>query len=412
MKEKFSGYKIAACCFLIAMAVLGMGYVTLSIYVPPLIAEMQASTTAISIIFSVLAATAMVGNFVSGTVSGKIGVRGMVWVGIASLLAGYVVLYFAASVVMLYVAAALVGIGVSWAGIICIGRFVPNWFVRHQGTMLGIVMAASGIGGMIGSPIISAMIAQSGWRTACLYSTVAMAVLTIIPALFLKEKPSDVGQKALGAEDAVAAQGASVTVGPSFAVAKKSAAFFCLLLVWVAIAFLCNGFNSQITNALTLKGFDIAFCGTVVAISSAANTAGNLLLGAINDKFGTKTAFLSIMLCAIASMLCMMVCKTQGIAIAFALLFGLSQPMGATLVTLITGRVFAGQAFGQMLGINNGIVALMGIFAPLVMSMTLDMTGNYNLACIILLVVLCVAVFAGFAAFKAGDKLMKASAEN
>ena len=412
MKEKFSGYKIAACCFLITLAVLGMGYMTLSIYVPALITEMQASTTAISVIFSVMATTSMAGSFVSGSVSEKIGVKSMVWVGIFALLGGYVVLYFATSVMMLYIAAGLVGIALSWGGVICIGRFVPNWFVRRQGLMLGVVMAASGIGGMIASPIISSLIAESGWRTACLYSTCAMAVLTLIPAVFLKEKPSDIGQKALGAEDAATAQGASVAAGPTFAASRKSAAFYLLIVVWFAVALFANGFNSQVPNALSVKGFDLAFVGTVVAISAAANTTGCLILGVINDKFGTKSAFMSIMVSAIASMVCLLICDTQSIAIVFGILFGLSMPMSGNLVTLITARIFGGQAFGQMLGINNGLMSMLGIVTPLILSMSLDMTGNYNVACIILLVALALAVFAGLFAFKAGDKLLRESAVN
>ena len=57
-------------------------------------------------------------------------------------------------------------------------------------------------------------------------------------------------------------------------------------------------------------------------------------------------------------------------------------------------------------------MSMLGIVTPLNLSMSLDMTGNYNVACIILLVALALAVFAGLFAFKAGDKLLRESAVN
>lgn len=409
--KKFLGYRMVLCCFMIAMAVLGMGYLTLNIYAPILLQEMQSSMSVISIMFSVLSGVSMVGSAVSGTVSEKIGLKKMIILGIVSLLTGYIIFYFAVNIMMLYIAAAFVGLSASWAGVICIGRVIPNWFVKKQGTFLGIVMAASGVGGMIASPVITMLITRMGWRSSLMVTLVAMAVLTIPFAMMLKEKPSDVGQVPLGYEETGGSKKGKkkAAAGMSFAQARSSSPFYLLLVLWIGIAFANGGFNSQVPNALTEKGFDLMFAGTVVALISLANTVGNLVLGFINDRFGIKAVLVFCSFCSVVSMVLMILMNNKLMGIAFALFFGICMTMSGTLITLIVSYTFKGDAFAQMLGLINSVKTFFSMLAPVFIGMMFDITNNYNVACFAILVLLVLGCIFGVAAISRGEMLQKAA---
>lgn len=406
-KRKFSGYLMAVYAVLITMATLGFGFMTLSLYVPPLLTELNVSLTAISVMYTVLSAASMVASFVSGKITEKIGLKKLVILGCLSLLVGYVVMYFTTNLVMLYIAAALIGISSSWAGVICIGRITPNWFIEKRGTMLGIVMAASGVGGFIGAPIISSLMASAGWRTASLVTFGILVVLTVPAMLLIKEKPADLNQVPLGYdENAQKATGGNnvVAEGPTFAQARKSPSFWLYFLFAIAIS-MCVSFNGHISNAFSVKGFSVVFLGTIVSIQSISNSAGNIVLGVVNDKFGTKAGLAWCFVCGLLSMVVMLFAQSNALAITFAVLFGLGQSMKGTLITLVTARSFGPKAFGQMLGIANSISAFMSMIAGIVIAALYDSAGSYTPAIIVIIAALVIGYIATMASFKSYDKL-------
>ena len=93
----------------------------------------------------------------------------------------------------------VVGIGTGSMALVFAATVANRWFVTNRGLVIGILTAASATGQLIFLPGLSALAADHGWRAISI--TVALGAFVMVPviALFLKERPTDIGMKPYGA---------------------------------------------------------------------------------------------------------------------------------------------------------------------------------------------------------------------
>ncbi|MCX6426441.1 MAG: MFS transporter [Actinobacteria bacterium] len=93
----------------------------------------------------------------------------------------------------------VVGIGTGSMALVFASTIANRWFVTNRGLVIGILTAASATGQLIFLPGLSALAADHGWRAISI--TVALGAFVMVPviALFLKERPTDIGMKPYGA---------------------------------------------------------------------------------------------------------------------------------------------------------------------------------------------------------------------
>jgi MFS family permease len=402
-KAKFSGYWMALWAGIICMVSLGFGYLTLSLYLPTLCAELEVGSSVMSVMFAVLGAVSMTASFLSGKIIQKVGLKKLIMIGCLSLLMGYAVMYFASNIIMVYLSAAFIGVALSWAGVICVGSVVPNWFIEKRGLILGLVMAASGVGGFIGNPVVSYIMNAGGWRMACLVTLGIMAVLLIPSMLAIKGRPEDVNQKPLGYDPLPGKEQAAA--GPEFRDSLKSPAFIFLAFTLLVFGMLVSGVSPHVAGLITEKGFSIVFSGTALALISATNTLGSILLGVINDKAGIRAVMTWVSLCGLTAMVTLFVASSQPAIIIFALIFGLAMPASGSLVPMLTVSLFGMKSFPQLLGITNGIIGFMGIFSAVIIGIIHDVSGSYNIAIVVVGGLVVLGYVAFLAAYRGSRKL-------
>src|SRR5436190_15404448 len=95
----------------------------------------------------------------------------------------------------------LVGLGAGSMAMSFVATVTGRWFVKHRGVVTGVLTAGGATGQLAFLPVLAALTAAHGWRTASL--TVSGAALAVVPLvyLFLRDHPSDVGTTAYGAVD-------------------------------------------------------------------------------------------------------------------------------------------------------------------------------------------------------------------
>jgi len=93
----------------------------------------------------------------------------------------------------------IVGIGTGSMALVFAATIANRWFITNRGLVIGILTAASATGQLIFLPGLSALAANHGWRAISI--TVALGAFVMVPviALFLRERPSDIGMKPYGA---------------------------------------------------------------------------------------------------------------------------------------------------------------------------------------------------------------------
>jgi sugar phosphate permease len=78
-------------------------------------------------------------------------------------------------------------------------KIVNRWFVERRGLVLGILTASAATGQLVFLPLLATVVQRLGWRPAVLLLAGAAALVIPLVALFLRERPSDMGLAPYGA---------------------------------------------------------------------------------------------------------------------------------------------------------------------------------------------------------------------
>ena len=77
-----------------------------------------------------------------------------------------------------------------------------RWFVERRGLVTGVLTASSATGQLIFLPVLAAIVTHWGWRYASLtVSLVALGVVLPLVALFMRDRPADIGLMPFGATE-------------------------------------------------------------------------------------------------------------------------------------------------------------------------------------------------------------------
>ena len=221
--------------------------------------------------------------------------------------------------VAFYVAGAIVGLGYGMSIPLVPPVLINAWFVARRGLVLGIVMAGAGVGGLIWASIGPSLAQSSlGWRGVVWIMAVAMAVCTIVPALFLiRNTPADVGSVPYGAGTAQVTAGVTpgdpqALPGFTYKQALRNSSF------WIAcVSFLILGVVASITQVLSIVSrtaaypnpvdktswtpAQVAFYSSLFMVWLSFLVIWKPALGLLNDKIGLVAMLLvSMTLMALA----------------------------------------------------------------------------------------------------------------
>ncbi|MGN0078451.1 MAG: MFS transporter [Coriobacteriales bacterium] len=168
-----------------------------------------------------------------------------------------------------------------------------NWFKKGYGVAIAITAAALSVIGAIASPIVQAMITESGWQTARLMLSIFTTVLgTLLCVLFVRKSPAVMGLLAFGegeGEEPSSGRAASSDPeeGAEVAAARRSPAYYTLILVAV-IFVMCAAFFQQIPAYCTRSALGAGAGAMAVSIMMVGGVIFKLVLGALNDVIGIK----------------------------------------------------------------------------------------------------------------------------
>lgn len=95
----------------------------------------------------------------------------------------------------------VVGIGTGSMALVFAASIANRWFVKRRGIVIGLLTAATATGQLVFLPGLSYLAVHHGWKSVSL--TVGGGALIMVPivALFLRERPSDLGLLPYGAPD-------------------------------------------------------------------------------------------------------------------------------------------------------------------------------------------------------------------
>ena len=96
----------------------------------------------------------------------------------------------------------LVGAGTGMTSMVLAAIVATRWFDARRGLVVGALSAANATGQLIFLPLLASLITTHGWRAATWLVAAAAALVFLIVAVFMRDRPEDVGLTRYGSQPA------------------------------------------------------------------------------------------------------------------------------------------------------------------------------------------------------------------
>lgn len=387
----FYGYIVVAVAFLIMLMMWG-AYYSFGIFFEPLLAEFGWSKATTSGAFSLsFFLTGLLGVF-AGKLTDRFGPRIVVTVCGFFLALGYLLVSQTNALWQLYLFyGVVVALGMS-ASVIPLQSTVARWFVRRRGVMTGTIISGIGMGMVVVPPVANWLISSYSWRTSYIVVSISALVLIISSAQFLKRDPGKIGQLPYGG-DGLEAKGGSLDAGFSLREAIRTWQFWTF-----GVALLCFTMSEGtilvhiVSHAIGL-GISVTNAALIIPIIGGVSIPSRVLMGIAGDRIGNKPAWTICFVFLIISFCLLLLARELWLVYLFAVIFGFGYGGLSTLISPMVAELFGLSSHGVIFGviIMFGGTAGMAV-GPLLAGHIFDITGRYQLAFMIYVVVLVIGL--------------------
>lgn len=352
------------------------------ILILPLEAEFGWDRATISGAIAISILTFGLGGPLSGTLIGRYGPRRVILGGsvlIALGLGAFLTLHDLWQLFLFW--GIVVGVGTGAVGNVLGATVAHRWFRTHRGLIIGLFGAATSAGSLVFIPAMASLSVAVGWRGAIVLLIVACVVVLVPVALFMRDRPADVGTRAFG-------EGATLSSAERAADERKTPLrdairttdFWLLAGSFFICGYTSNGLiGTHLIPHAVEHGFTAVTAASAVGVMGAMNIVGTLSSGWLSDRYDNRKllagyyAFRALSLAALP-----LVIESRGLYL-FAIVYGLdwiaTVPPTANLTAKIFGRASLGTIYGwiffsHMLG--AAIAAYLGGFFH-------EVLGDYHL---------------------------------
>ena len=380
-------YRPASAAFLLMMA-MSLTTTGLSFFVGPVCAELGFGRGAFTVYYSILtAAGTLASPFLGQLIQGR-GVRTVAVVSALWGAAGLLGFSLCRFLWMFYLTGAFLGLFATACVSLCAGIIVQtSYHIERASRLTGIVMAGSGVGGMLVSLLLPGLIARLGWRAGYRLTALVWLILGLSAAWLL----------AGSAQISGAGEGQGGSRGMTRREALGSGRLYLLILV-IFLLSAASGVQQQLPSVLDEAGLDTARVGGAMSFFTGMLALGKTLQGLLYGKVGPGRGGGAMVLVYMAG---------------FALLAGghvwpgllaLAAGMGTvtTLMPIVTRAVFGGREYAAIWSILSAVSNLGAMAAAPLFALAFDRTRSYEGAMAAAAVLLLPALAALMAALRKG----------
>lgn len=367
---------------LIELAVyVGMLNNLTGLYIIPVTQELQISRGGFSLAFSIRSLTSFLSILMSGAITARYKFRPLSSIAIAVAGLSFGILAISRNTLALGIGAALMGMCEGFCTTATASRIVSYWFYRHQGTVLGLVSASTGIGGSILCIFLSRIIESYGWRSSYLVAG-AMVLLTAVLFYFVVyERPQHIGLRPYGKGHMPKRKERKVQehwLGYSMQELTKKATFYLMIAV-TFLSCVCNYVPFYvITPHLQDNGFSASTAASLQSIMLLSMAGAKFLCGALSDWIGAKKVTVLCMLFCIVSLL-MLSCITGYLwALVAVITLSIALPLTTITIPLLSASLFGYQSHNAAVGIFLSMVSAAAMVSSPLVNTLYDILGSYD----------------------------------
>lgn len=379
-KQKFFyGYVIVALGLFINM-VLGGTLYTFSVFFGPLSSEFGWTRAATSGAFSLYMILHGFLYIITGKMNDKLGPR--IVMSLCGLLmgAGYMMMAFTSEIWHIYLFyGIIIAVGMS-GGYVPLTSTVTRWFAgnRKRGLMVGISVAGVGLGTMIFPPLARWLIDIYGWKTSYVVIGIAVLVIIMSSAQFLKRAPVQLITSLENSESIDTQQ-----QGFSLPKALKTRQFWLITLAYFGFGFILQAIMVHIVMHMT--GLDIpgTSAATMFIVLGGASVLARISMGSLADRIGNRTIVTGSFIFLVIALSCLFVAKEMWMFYIFAALFGFGWGGMVTSQSPIIADLFGMRSHGVILGVIVSTITFGSAIGPVVAGAIYDTSDSYTAAFIV-----------------------------
>ena len=399
----FYGWYVAIGCTLIYFFTNAMTLFVPQTLFPRLMEEFGSNEAEISLTVTITLLFASLFAPFAGMLIDKFGALRIMRIGIVLMAVTYSLYSFSDSISDLYRLHFLLAIGLVLSGLVVNVIIVSNWFVKHRGKVIGMLVASSSLGGAILPLMISPIVndPELGWRWGFGLLSILFWLFAVIPAYtFIKEKPSNLG---------LFPDGLPTTLEPSdngiesvtLLTALKSRALWCLGIGSACLWFSIQGLNSQITIFFEQEAaFSPQQAVFLFSTLFWFSFIGKFAFGAISDTVPKRTVLLITSIILFLGTLLLFDFDSNQISLTknptklglFTVVFGLGFGGSFSMIQLVAVEIFGPAYLGRILGIITFIDGMGAALGTNLLSQIKTDTGSYLLPFLIVTIVSLIAI--------------------
>src|SRR5688500_1906814 len=184
----------------------------------------------------------------------------------------------------------VIGLGTGAAGQVASAAIAQRWFRTHRGLIVGLFGGATSAGQLVFVPAMAALTVAMGWRAAIALLLGAAAVAVVPLGLFMRDRPSDVGQRAVGeGETLTAAEKADDARRTPLREALRRREFWLLAGSFFICGYTSNGLiGTHLIPHAVEHGFTEVTAAGAVALMGTMNIVGTLASGWLTDRYDNR----------------------------------------------------------------------------------------------------------------------------
>ena len=365
---------LLACAVGNGFGLSGFAFYTFGVFVVPLTVAFgwtrgEVSTAASFLLLGTVFTAPIVGTIVDRFGAKRVGLisMGLLSIGYASLtqLGGEIAFFYA-----MWLTMSLVGGGttpVVWT------RAVNLWFDKGRGLALGLALAGSGLAGIVGPGVATALIEKYGWQAGYLgiSALILLVALPLIGLLFNDSAPSHKQIEQVGE--------APTHPGLTFKESYRTIVFWKIAIGFFFISAIIAGLLINLVPLLIDRDMSAMAAAQIAGVLGFSVLFGRIGVGFLIDRFRAPlVAAVMFSATAVGCLLLTLDSAPTWVFLIAVITLGLSAAAEIDLVAFLVSRFFGLKAYGKIYGSQLSIFYLGAAVGPLAVGMSFDITGSYT----------------------------------
>jgi MFS family permease len=301
----------------------------------------------------------------------RIGTRWTMVSGSVILTIGFALAAVSQSLWVFLVSSGLMGLGFTLTANIPSVYLLASWFPATAPRIIGFYFMAGALGGVIGPPLVNAIVETSGWRTHWAITAVVAAIIGCLASLVLKDADASVSQ-VTSDKEAAAASGGGWT--PRAAILTRQ--FLIIAITLLVIQTVVTTVHGMIVAHLARLGATTAFGALIMSIIGLSDSVAKGVAGTVTARIGSKRVLVGgiLMLCAAVALLAF--ARAPLIACAFAVVLGVGWGASWLSANLLLLEYF-GRSIAAETVATASLITTIAIVGPIAAGRIADVTGTF-----------------------------------